>query len=115
MKTVEIKSAWSDEVYKVFFYRDSYESNNRLFLGLGCVGEGYCEPYADVTVNIPEAFLTGEDFEDCAFVDTNNMPNIVSWLESNGFAKRTGMEACSGYCRYPEMKFDFEKIKPYMA
>ena len=51
--------------------------------------------------------------EDEAYVDANNCPWAVAFLEKNGFAKRTGKKRRSGYCEYPLMKFDTTKMLMY--
>jgi len=58
--------------------------------------------YTCITVNLPHC----EKSAGCQFIDTNNNgDDNVDWLEENGFGKRTGRHASSGFCTYPE--FDF--------
>ena len=59
-----------------------------------------------VTVNIPG----GPQDDKLAFVDINNMPDIVKWLTENGIAWETGIVGKSGYCAYPLMEFDLESF-----
>lgn len=47
--------------------------------------------------------------EDMAYVDTNNCPWAVAFLEENGLAEKTGRTKRSGYCIYPAMRFNREK------
>ena len=47
----------------------------------------------------------------CAFVDTNNMPELEDFLVENGIAEFTGLEQKSGYCSYPLYQFDVEKMR----
>ena len=58
--------------------------------------------YIMVTVNLSNPLQHG----DYAFVDTNNLEGIDSWLEKNGIAEHTGITARSGFCTYPLMKFN---------
>lgn len=61
------------------------------------------EYYGDVTVNLPDCKRSRAG---CQFINTNNMgEDILDWLEENGFGKRTGYFAQSGFFIYPE--FDF--------
>lgn len=111
MKTLTYKNPWGTE-YQVLFEIGNYQNNNRLFVGLFCYDKDYEDfaPYGGITTNI--AWPVSR--ENCSFVDTNNMgKNIVSWLEENGFAKRTGVIGESGFCSYPEMEFDLNKIKEF--
>ena len=67
-------------------------------------------PYGVATV-----YLEGQSEKlprDCAFVDTNNWPDVVELLESEGIAEELD-EVCgfSGFCTYPAMKFNLEKIR----
>jgi hypothetical protein len=67
-------------------------------------------PYGVATV-----YLEGQSESlprDCAFVDTNNWPDVVELLESEGIAEELD-EVCgfSGFCTYSAMKFNLEKIR----
>lgn len=46
-----------------------------------------------------------------AYIDTNNCPWAVDFIEQEGLGKRTGRTGKSGYCTYPVVKFDMEKVK----
>lgn len=67
-------------------------------------------PYGVATV-----YLEGQSENlprDCAFVDTNNWPDVVERLEREGLAEELEDEAgVSGFCVYPAMKFNLDKIK----
>ena len=45
-----------------------------------------------------------------AFVDTNNIPGIDTWLEEQGIARNTGILGRSGFCTYPLMLFDTDRF-----
>lgn len=96
----------------VFFETDTYANNKRLYVGLMGFNEEfkYPEPYCDVTVNIPSYPLSSEE---CAFIDTNNAPFIVELLTRYHCGKFTGKYAYSGFCSYPEFRFNMEKLKKY--
>ena len=64
-------------------------------------------PYGVLTVN-----LCQELEPDCAFVDTNNCgENIMRFIEDNKIGVPTGKTARSGFCTYPEVKFNLERIR----
>ena len=68
-------------------------------------------PYATLTVN-----LAGEKCEkDCAFVDTNNLgEKILRWIADNNLGAPTGRYASSGYCAYPEVKFNMDEVRKHV-
>ena len=88
----------------IVLYPVTYKSNSQLAV-IAYTEDG--EPYADITVCLPEFKLKPND----QFVDTNNLPGIDEWLEENGLAKYLGVCGCSGYCEYPLMKFNTEKLR----
>lgn len=66
--------------------------------------DGSLEPYAVVTVNLWEPI----DGEDCAYLDTNNHPDLVRWMIDEGLVSLVPRVAESGMCRYPEGRFATE-------
>lgn len=53
-----------------------------------------------------------------AFIDVNNNPNILEWIEENSLAEpviRFGEQviACSGFCEYPLYVFNEDKLKEF--
>lgn len=64
-------------------------------------------PIATLTVCLCDKSLgEGE-----AYVDTNNCPWAVDFIEKEGLGKRTGRVGQSGFCVYPVVKFDMEKVR----
>jgi hypothetical protein len=66
-------------------------------------------PYGVATV-----YLEGQSEklpEDCAFVDTNNWPYVDKLLIDEGLAEKIETVGQSGFCVYPAMKFNLDKIK----
>lgn len=64
-------------------------------------------PIATITVCLcDDSLKEGE-----AYVDTNNCPWAVDFIEQGELGKRTGRVGRSGYCVYPVVKFDMEKVK----
>lgn len=96
----------------VFFETNNYANNKRLYVGLMAIDKeyGFLEPYCDVTVNIPSYPLSSEE---CGFLDTNNFPFIVELLTRYHCGKFTGKYAHSGFCSYPEFRFNMKKINKY--
>ena len=83
-----------------------YDSNKSFAVTMEIKeGDEAWAPYAALTVNIePESDRFVGTTK--AFVDTNNLgSSVVGWLEDNGIAKATGIEARSGYCTYPQVEF----------
>jgi len=85
-----------------------YQSNKRLCVSLEVKENGYWEPWSDITVNIPDCALCDEKV--CAFIDTNNFPEALTFLAENELAYPTGIYAIGDWCSYPEYFFDMEKL-----
>lgn len=66
-------------------------------------------PIARLTVCLCDGSLA----EDEAYVDTNNCPRAVEFIEKEGLGKRTGRTGRSGYCTYPVVKFDMEQLREH--
>lgn len=64
-------------------------------------------PIATLTVCLCDRSL--EEGE--AYIDTNNCPWAVDFIEQEKLGKRTGRTGRSGYCTYPVVKFDMKKVK----
>lgn len=65
------------------------------------------EPIATLTVCLCDGSLAWDE----AYVDTNNCQWVVGFIEQEGLGKRTGRIGRSGYCTYPVVKFDIQKIR----
>lgn len=87
---------------------NTYADNKSLYVGLTSISCGEPEPYGDVTVN-----LAANVPPYCAFVDTNNMPELERFLVENRLAEFTGLQQESGYCTYPLYLFNAEKMREY--
>lgn len=81
-------------------------NDGSLYVALTAVGDGYPEPYGNVTVNLGRKIPPY-----CAFVDTNNMPEAEDFLINNRLASFTGLVQESGYCTYPLYQFDAERLR----
>lgn len=67
-------------------------------------------PIARITVCIAGSGLA----EDETVIDTNNCPWAMEFIEQHGFGQATGRMVRSGYCTYPVVKLDIEKIGEYL-
>lgn len=93
--------------YDVWFEIQKYSSNNTLALILNC-DEG---PFCKLTVNIDASNAITEDNK--AYVDINNSPWAVDWIEENKLGEFTGIWGDSGYCTYPLFEFNMSKIREH--
>lgn len=94
----------------ITFRLSNYAENGNLYVGMITHADGYPEPYSDLTVN-----LSVKCAENCAFIDINNNGDrIVEWLITNKLATLTGRIQPSGFCVYPEMKFDMVELAKYI-
>ena len=108
---IQLKQDWGAK-YNIMFTTEQYVSGNTR-IAMHYYDED-CEqylPFASLTVN-----LVGEHCdEDCGFIDTNNLGNnIIQWLIDNNLAMQTGRFGKSGFCVYPEVKFNMDEVKKYV-
>ena len=90
--------------HRICFYSTAYTYNGNLAV---FAYEDTGEPFADVTVNF--------DFLEvgCAYLDTNNFPEIEDVLIREGIAKSLDRYKRSGYWDYPLYEFDMEKLAEF--
>lgn len=105
MRTFDFTSRWGDK-YEIAFAKTRYVSGNNLAVEVACRedGEEWWEPYGMLTVNIGWTFGERQ-----AYLDTNNVPDLVEFVMSNGWAKEIG-EGHSGFCTYPMVEFTEEFV-----
>lgn len=96
------------KIFKLMLARSTYTYGNRLAV-LAFEEDG--ERFASISVNIPEEMLTDE--KACCFIDTNNCPWAPAFLEKYELAEFTGNIGFSGFCVYPEYRFDLTKLKEF--
>ena len=65
----------------------------------------YEQMYGVLSVNLIDEQLTNKN---CAFIDTNNVPQAEEFLKKYNIAKPTGKFGFSGFCTYPEYEFKKE-------
>ena len=103
--TLELKTRFGT-TQNVTLEVSAYLDNNSLYVGLTAMPYGVPEYYGDMTVNLLESVPPY-----CAFVDTNNMPELEKFLVENKIAEFTGLEQRSGHYSYPLYLFDADKMR----
>ena len=101
-KIYKVKTSFGE--YRVTPLLYSYHYGKGIAVELFAVDEG--EPFACITVNLADADCD----KDCAYVDTNNCPWAPRFLRQYKLAEPTGNYGSSGFCVYPEYKFDLTKL-----
>lgn len=103
---VSDKTEWA--VYKDCFLQVArYQADNSRAIEIWNNEDG---PIARITVCIAGSGLT----EDETVIDTNNCPWAMEFIKQHGFGQATGRMVKSGYCTYPVVKLDIEKIGEYL-
>lgn len=109
IKTAPYHSPYGD--YELTAAVRSYAVNKRLAVSLLCREDGYWEPYATLTVNLPEEPLRpNEAFVKC-FAENQGLMEFV--LENKLGKILPGQEGYSGFCAYPKIAFDMEKLREF--
>lgn len=104
-------TAWGSE-HEITLRINTYLENGNLAIEMFCWDEGFPEPWSVLTVNLIDE---EKCLPNCAYIDTNNNgENIVDWLEANKLGIRTGNLGVSGWCVYPEFKFNMEEVQKYV-
>lgn len=86
----------------------TYEDNGRLAVELLCLEEDYLEPYAMLTVNLPgEAVKPNEAF----IKDFDENQGLLQFVLDNHLGTLCPERGFSGFCSYPKIAFDLEKLK----
>ena len=94
-------STYYDCYFQIAKYAANEETAIRIANGSAAI--------ATITVCIPDVGLS----KDMTILDTNNCPWVLDFMEKNGFASDTELRAESGYCKYPIVLLNMEKIKEY--
>lgn len=83
-----------------------YTENGNLAIVLECAGGEYAgEEFDTLTVNLGP---TGPGY---AAIDTNNLPSALDFVAENRLGTPTGTTRSSGYCSYPVVSFDMERLR----
>lgn len=106
MALLEVKTEWA--VYKDCFLQVArYQADNSRAIEIWNNEDGLI---ARITVCIAGSGLA----EDETVIDTNNCPWAMEFIKQHGFGQATGRMVRSGYCTYPVVKLDIEKIGEYL-
>ena len=85
---------------------EQYLYNGNLCISMYYKEDGEWLPYGELTTNLPTRLPPY-----CGYVDTNNLSGAIDFIEKYGLGQNTGLEAQSGFCRYPMYLFDAEKLR----
>ena len=87
-----------------YFEYGKYMADNSVSLEIWNDEDG---PIADMTRCL------GDSSEGKGYLDMNNSPWSKDLVAELGIGEFTGKLVQSGFCAYPEYKFDMEKVKEY--
>ncbi len=85
---------------------NSYSYGDRLFIGMTSYGEDGPEPFADMTVNIPEYPLKVNE----AFICGDLSKDLLNFIKENKLGKVLPYTVPSGYGMYAAVSFDLDKL-----
>lgn len=88
---------------------NSYSYGDRLFIGMTSYGEDGPEPFADVTVNIPEYPLKVNE----AFICGDLSKDLLNFIKENKLGKVLPYTVPSGYGMYAAVSFDLDKLAEF--
>lgn len=100
--------AWGDR-HLACIEVSTYMFGGGLYMALQERCDDDFEPYADLTVNL-EGFPCEKNR---AFVDTNNFAQAEQLIWDFNLGEPTGRLGRSGYCTYPEYRFNMDEIRKY--
>lgn len=106
-KEMEYFDTFNDRIM-VKPYLNFYNSNNNLYIGLTYYDTelGMEDHYSDLTVNVDDLPYLHSTVD-----TTYNTDNIMKFIKDHELGEFTGQFLYSGFCRYPVVKFDEEKVK----
>ena len=112
---LKFKSRWRDEPMDAYIVVDKYVADESVYLALYCKDDEdfvpYPQPWCDITVCLPNEGLATEN---CAYVDVNNCPDIIGFIEENKLGEFMGVYGFSGWCSYPLYKFDMDEVSKHL-
>lgn len=95
----------SGAVEQVFLTVSAYP-NNTMYVGLMADDGGTSKLYGNVTVNLMDSVPSY-----CAFVDTENMPELEEFLERNGIAECSSLSQKRNNCSFPLYVFNPKRLR----
>ena len=106
-KKVPFKWQFGEETISLHVNR--YQYGDRLYIGMIDHGEDGPEPFADMTVNIPQYSLEPNE----AFINGDISKDALNFIKENKLGKVLPYTVQSGYGRYAVVAFDFDKLKDF--
>ena len=96
------KKCYEYRGHRVTISYTTYRKTGTLAVLMNYIDGEMESDYDVISVNLCSGLQDGQT----AYVDTNNVPEIDSWLVKNGIAEDTGVRTVSGFCTYPLMVFN---------
>lgn len=93
----------------VSLHVSSYAYGNGLYIGVTSYGADGAEPFADMTVNIPECPLAPNE----AIISGDISKDLLRFIKENKLGVKLPCEVVSGYSRYAVVAFDLNKLKEF--
>lgn len=107
MKYYEINDE-CDGLYKIYFFRDTYECNNELYIGANYLNEDEDEDfYADISINIEGTFLKENEI-----IASNDSSDLIEKMIKDGLLEDTNEVVLSGFGKYRKVRLT-KKFKEY--
>ena len=88
---------------------DSYRQGNRLYVGMITYAEEYPEPFADMTVNLPQLPLKDNE----AFINGDLGKSILNFIEKNELGTVLSGKGRSGYGEYAKVAFHLDRLQEF--
>lgn len=96
------------ETYKDCYLKvNKYQANDSLAIEIWNDTDG---PIARLTVCLPNERKPKENE---AYIDDNNCPWAMDFIEEYNLGTDTGLIGLSGYCMYPKVVFNMNEIEKY--
>lgn len=107
---------WKHGSEDVILYICSYDFNNSLYIGLNNKIEGTegnseedYDDFCDVTVNLRESNVKINE----AYISGDFTKDLLRFINKYKLGKILPEYGYSGFCRYPKVAFDLEKLREY--
>ncbi len=109
IKTISYTTNFGKQIDIYFKFHKYLDNGNTAVQIFHRDKESGDEPWSFLTVNLDLKLP-----ETHAFIDINNNGGtIVDWLVENGFAENTYCYRRSGFCSYPLVHLNLDKLKEY--
>lgn len=90
---------------------DRYSQKGRLAVSLQCLVDGYLEPYAMLTVNLPNQPVKAPNEAYIKTCDENE--GLLEFVLKNRLGVQCPEIGHSGFCLYPKIAFDMDRLKEF--